>query len=286
MRLRHKIIADAINRWLKIELTRNHNYKWWRRWPKESPENAARDIKTAQSSPMCVSACVCVCLCVLGEAGADCGVCAASRANTYISIEGSALKAGDETLTYFSISGLSNEWASHAETEDTDACFLFSLIRDHASAHFAQLVAKLHCAFTQRWMCWFVICLTLLHRVTLHLRMLQTSFLSSERGNKINSLSIVSCYRKLLCDRLTTLSTDLLWTSHALFEPEIVLLLLFGVSLTLALSQRVFPIPRSWPHTTNSMLGNVHAPCTSSHAVQREAHISVYDFTYIHFFLF
>lgn len=172
------------------------------------------------------------------------------------------------------------------QTEDTDACFLFSLIRDHASAHFAQLVAKLHCAFTQRWMCWFVICLTLLHRVTLHLRMLQTSFLSSERGNKINSLSIVSCYRKLLCDRLTTLSTDLLWTSHALFEPEIVLLLLFGVSLTLALSQRVFPIPRSWPHTTNSMLGNVHAPCTSSHAVQREAHISVYDFTYIHFFLF
>lgn len=72
---------------------------------------------------------------MLGEAGADCGVCAASRANTYISIEGSALKAGDETLTYFSISGLSNEWASHAETEDTDGGHrrMFSLLFDPRS---------------------------------------------------------------------------------------------------------------------------------------------------------
>lgn len=74
-------------------------------------------------------------------------------------------------------------------------------------------------------------------------------------GNKINRLSIVSCYCKLLSGN--TVNWPLLnLARHCLAEPDILLfLLLCFLSRSLALSlRRVFPVPPCWPHTANSRL--------------------------------
>lgn len=112
--------------------------------------------------------------------------------------------------------------------------------------------------------------------------MLQTSFLSSEGGKKINRLSIVSCYCKLLSGN--TVNWPLLNPRSALFSwARHLIVFAFVLSLTLALSlQRVFPVPPCWPHTANSHFVMKHfSPWASLRTLQGIALTSVCQRSYL-----
>lgn len=150
-----------------------------------------------------------VCVCLENPTGADCTLFRASYKYIYGSFYSHLQTGLWDTHTLFTlrlVKWMGVRLASHMEDADggriIDTCFreLWEVRSRSWLAHFVQLGAKVHCAFTRRWIQRFVISLTLLLWVTLQMYMLQTSFLSSKRGGKkINCLNIVSCNCQLLC---------------------------------------------------------------------------------------